>query len=128
MTRMKALRIEKGLSQQAIADRIGTTQQAYANYERLARQADYETLKKISNVLNCSIDYLLGNTDDPRPIDEQLAGIDFALYGDKNNNPDNSIVIFNRNGEITKKEFSEEQMKYLKKFISSLTDEDYPDL
>ena len=63
-----------------------------------------------------------------RPIDEQLAGIDFALYGDKNNNPDNSIVIFNRNGEITKKEFSEEQMKYLKKFISSLTDEDYPDL
>ena len=37
-------------------------------------------------------------------------------------------LIFNRNGEVIRKKFSEEQMKYLEKFISSLTDEDYPDL
>ena len=53
--------------------------------------------------------------------------VDF-LIGDKINNSDNSVVIFNRNGEIIRKKFSEEQMKYLEKFISSLTDEDYPDL
>lgn len=82
MTRMKTLRIEKGLSQQAVADCLGITQQAYANYERLARQADYETLKKLSSIFDCSIDYLLGNTNDPRTLDEQLDGIDFALYGE----------------------------------------------
>ncbi len=37
-------------------------------------------------------------------------------------------LIFNRNGEVIRKKFSEEQMKYLEKFISSLADEDYPDL
>lgn len=126
--RLRELRSEKGLSQTDMGELLKITRQAYCHYENGKREPTQEVLKEISKILNCSIDYLLGNTDDPRPIDEQLAGIDLALYGDKNNNPDNSIVIFNRNGEITKKKFSEEQMKYLKKFISSLTDEDYPDL
>lgn len=82
MTRMKALRLEKGLSQQAVADCLGITQQAYANYERMARQADYETLKNLSDIFNCSIDYLLGKTDNPASIDDQLANEKFALFGE----------------------------------------------
>lgn len=36
-------------------------------------------------------------------------------------------VIFNRNGEVIRKKFSKEQMKYIEKFIESIAD-DYPDL
>ena len=82
MTRMKELRTKIGLSQQAVADYLGITQQAYANYERLAREADYETLKKLSDIFNCSIDYLLGKSDVPTSLDEQLANEEFALYGE----------------------------------------------
>ncbi|MDY3927996.1 MAG: LexA family transcriptional regulator [Clostridia bacterium] len=63
MTRLKKIRTEKGLSQQEVANYLGITQQAYANYERMARQADYDTLKKLSEFFNCSIDYILGNSD-----------------------------------------------------------------
>ncbi len=56
---IKKLRLEKGLSQKDVAKYLGVTQQAYANYERGARQADYSTLEKLAVFFNVSIDYLL---------------------------------------------------------------------
>lgn len=44
-----------------------------------------ETLNKIADYLDCSVDYLLGRTDIPKEaqtLDEQLKGVDFALYGE----------------------------------------------
>lgn len=84
MIRMKDLRKEQGYSQIQVATMLGITQQAYANYERGARQADYETLSKLSNFFGVSIDYILGNTDDPNAptLDQQLEGVSFALYGE----------------------------------------------
>ncbi len=61
MIRLKALRLEKGCNQADVAEYLGITQQAYANYEREARQADYETLNKLSLFFNTSIDYILGH-------------------------------------------------------------------
>lgn len=80
--RLRELRSEKGLSQTDMGELLKITRQAYCHYENGKREPTQEVLKEISKILNCSIDYLLGNTDDPRPIDEQLAGIDFALYGE----------------------------------------------
>lgn len=84
MIKLKKLRTEKKLSQKDIAEYLGITQQAYANYERQARQADYDTLKKLSNFFDVSVDYLLGQTDAPQTLslDEQMEGIEFALYGE----------------------------------------------
>lgn len=81
MIKLKALRIEKGLNQQDVADFLGISQPAYANYERQAREADYETLKKLSTFFGVSIDYLLGKEDEPT-LDEQLDGVEFALFGE----------------------------------------------
>ena len=39
------------------------------------------------------------------------------------NQVDGNTIIFNRNGKIIKKKFSDEQMKYLEKFIESLANE-----
>lgn len=126
--RLRELRSKKGLSQTKMGELLKITRQAYCHYENGKREPTQEVLKEISKILNCSIDYLLGNTNDPRPVDKQLAEINSAIYSDENKDSDNSVVIFNRNGEIIRKKFSEEQMKYLEKFISSLADEDYPDL
>lgn len=126
--RLRELRNKKGLSQTKMGELLKITRQAYCHYENGKREPTQEVLKEISKILNCSIDYLLGNTNDPRPVDKQLAEINSAIYSDENKDSDNSVVIFNRNGEVIRKKFSEEQMKYLEKFISSLADEDYPDL
>lgn len=84
MIKLKDLRKESGYSQAEVASMLGITQQAYANYEREARQADYGTLGKLSRIFDVSIDYILGNTEDPKAdsADIELQGISFALYGE----------------------------------------------
>ena len=67
MNDWKSLRKTNNLSQAEVAKKLGITQQAYANYERGARQADYETLSKLSAIFDVSIDYLLGQTADNKP-------------------------------------------------------------
>lgn len=64
MNRLKEIRNSLGLSQTDVAVQLGITQQAYANYERGVREADYGTLKKISEIFNTSIDYILGNSNE----------------------------------------------------------------
>ena len=59
MNRLKELRNSHKLSQAEVAKKLGITQQAYANYERGVRQADYNTLKKLSDIFSVSIDYIL---------------------------------------------------------------------
>ena len=63
MIRLKALRTDKGLSQKEMAEYLGISQPAYANYERQAREADYETLKKLADYFGVTVDYLLGRED-----------------------------------------------------------------
>lgn len=62
MIRLREIRNQKGYSQVEIAKILGISQPAYANYERGARQADYNTLSKLAEIFGCSIDYLLGRT------------------------------------------------------------------
>lgn len=81
MVQLKGLRNKIGLSQAAVAEKLGITQQAYANYERGARQPDLEMLVKLSALFNVSVDYIVGKTDIIDP-DKELQGIDFALYGE----------------------------------------------
>lgn len=66
MLRLKELRTQKGYSQNEIAEMLGISQPAYANYERGAREADYEALSKLAEIFDVSIDYLLGR-ETPEP-------------------------------------------------------------
>lgn len=63
--RLKQLRNEKKLSQQELADKLGINRSTYARYETSATQPDYETLQKLADFFDVSIDYLLGRTDNP---------------------------------------------------------------
>ena len=59
MEHLKALRKEKGVSQQAVADYLGITRQAYSNYENGNRVPDYETLLKLAEYFETTVDALL---------------------------------------------------------------------
>ena len=82
MKNLKKCREEKCLTQQQMADLLGIQRPTYTRYESGERQPDFQTVLKISQVLGVTTDYLLGNSDTPLSLDQQLEGIDFALYGE----------------------------------------------
>ncbi|MFW6027077.1 MAG: helix-turn-helix domain-containing protein [Candidatus Woesearchaeota archaeon] len=46
-----------------------------SQYEKNKRQPDNKILQEIADIFNVSIDYLLGNTDGPRPADKIKSAI-----------------------------------------------------
>lgn len=64
--RLRELRENKGLSQEAFADKLDIPRSSITHYEnsedRLPRR---ERLSKISKFFNVSIDYLIGDIDNP---------------------------------------------------------------
>ena len=60
---LKTLRKQVKLTQAQIAEKLDISQQAYASWERGAKKPTQENLVKIAQVLNVSVDYLVGNSD-----------------------------------------------------------------
>lgn len=63
--RLKELRKKRRVSQVSLALDLETFQNTISRYERLERQADYQTLIAIADYFDVSLDYLLGRTDNP---------------------------------------------------------------
>lgn len=64
--RLKFLRENKKITQQRLAIDLNINQNTVSRYESGKRQADYETLIKIADYFDVSIDYLLERTDNPQ--------------------------------------------------------------
>lgn len=62
--RLKKLRKDAGLTQVDVAEKLGISQPAYASWERGVKKPTQENLVKIAQVLNVSIDYLVGNSNE----------------------------------------------------------------
>ena len=65
MIRLKTLRNEKHLSQKKLAEQLGVSQQAICKYEKGLAEPDISMLKRISDLFGVSVDYLIGQTDNP---------------------------------------------------------------
>lgn len=78
--RLKCLRTDKGVSQAIIAKYLGITNQAYSLYELDKREPDYESLLKIADYFDVSVDYLLGN-EEKENSDVTDTDIKVALFG-----------------------------------------------
>lgn len=59
MEYLRKIRIEKGVSQQTVADYLGITRQAYSNYENGNRTPDTENLLKLAEFFGVSVDNIL---------------------------------------------------------------------
>lgn len=70
---LKRLRMQEGLTQQQLADRIGVTKSVVSYYELQERHPSPDVLIKLAAVFHVSTDYLLG-IDKKESID--LEGLD----------------------------------------------------
>ena len=66
---LKALRDEKGVSQQKVADAIGSNQQSIHRYENGDYEPDIQTLTLLADYFETLIDYLVGRTDIRKKIE-----------------------------------------------------------
>lgn len=64
MKMLRQRRKERGLTMKQLGEFVGVSEAAISNYENGRRQADFETLLKIGDALDCSVDYLLRGEDD----------------------------------------------------------------
>lgn len=67
---LKILREKFKISQAALAEAIGVSQQAINKYENTSTEPDIKTLVAIANYFNTSVDYLIGNTNVEHKIEE----------------------------------------------------------
>jgi len=64
--RLKKLRGERGLSQASLAEKSGLQPAAISHFETGQRAPSFENLRKLSDALNVSVDYLLGRIDEEK--------------------------------------------------------------
>lgn len=63
MNNFRKYRQSLRMSQKAVGEYLGITGQAYSNYENEKRQADYDTLIRLSRLFGASIEELLAAGD-----------------------------------------------------------------
>ena len=66
---LKPLRTKHGISQQKLASIIGISQQSINKYENHNIEPDIDTLIRIANFFNTSVDYLIGHSNIDRVIE-----------------------------------------------------------
>lgn len=108
--RLKKLRKQAHLTQTEVAEKLGISQQAYASWERGIKKPTQDNLVKIAQILNVSIDYLIGTSDESVKADE-LDNVELIFRM-------NSKGLTDEEKEIFKKElieFMEERKKAFRK-------------
>ncbi|WP_049545145.1 helix-turn-helix domain-containing protein [Streptococcus salivarius] len=106
--RLKDLRKQAGLTQVDVAEKLGISQPAYASWERGVKKPTQDNLVKIAQILNVSVDYLVGNSEEKS---DELDNIELLFRM-------NSKGLTDEEKEIFKKElieFMEERKKLFKK-------------
>lgn len=73
MKNLKVLRLQRGLSQQKLADILHISQQSIYKYEHDITSPDIDTLKSMATFFDTSIDYIVGYTDYPRKVEHTFA-------------------------------------------------------
>lgn len=86
MKRIRELRKERNLTMKRLGEAIGVAESTISLYENGKRQPDNDTLQKLADYFNVSVDYLLGRTDDmnQNPGEENISFDDFtyAMYNE----------------------------------------------
>lgn len=79
MNRIKFLREELNMTQQELADKLNGAKSTVAMYEKGDRKPSMEVLLKLSEIFDCSIDYLLGKSDIRNPEEFNNDDLHIAL-------------------------------------------------
>jgi transcriptional regulator with XRE-family HTH domain len=69
--RITSLREDNDYKQKDIAEILGIKQSAYSKYEKRRTKIQVEDLIKLCKLYNVSADYILGFTDEQKPLSEK---------------------------------------------------------
>ena len=108
--RLKDLRKQARLTQVDVAEKLGISQPAYASWERGAKKPTQDNLVKIAQIINVSVDYLVGNSDEEN-TNKELEDIELLFRMNSNGLTDEEKEIFKK--ELI--EFMEERKKAFNK-------------
>ncbi|MED0670558.1 helix-turn-helix transcriptional regulator [Aneurinibacillus aneurinilyticus] len=98
--RLSDLRTKNKLTQQELSNRLNIAKSTLAMYETGKREPGFETLQRIADFFETSIDYLLGRTDEPSPTHKA------------SNDESDGLAFIDGKGPIT-----EEEKEYLKESL-----------
>ncbi len=79
-SRLKMAREAKRLTQVQVKKLTNIHNKTLSGYEKGVSEPDIETLKTLANLYETSVDYLVGNTDDPAPPQAKQGKPDFEKY------------------------------------------------
>lgn len=102
--RLKELRKQAHLTQVELASKLGIVQSSYADWERGKKKPTQDNLVKIAQILNVSVDYLVGNSEEKA---EELDNIELLFRMNSKGLTDEEKDIFRK--ELI--EFMEERKK-----------------
>ena len=102
--RLKELRKQASLTQVELAGKIGIGQSSYADWERGKKKPTQDNLIKIAQVLNVSVDYLVGNSEEKS---DDLDNIELLFRMNSKGLTDEEKAVFKK--ELI--EFMEERKK-----------------
>lgn len=72
MEKLRELRKEKGISLKELGAAMGVAESTMSLYENGKRQPDHETLLKLAEYFNVTVDYLLRGNDNSERLPEEL--------------------------------------------------------
>ena len=84
---LKKIRQDCNLTQEELAKKINTSRSNIANYENNKNMPSIDVLSKLSEILDCSIDYLLGKTNEKNPKETDPLGLAKIGFSMKDYNP-----------------------------------------
>lgn len=102
--RLKELRKQAHLTQVELASKLGIVQSSYADWERGKKKPTQDNLVKIAQILNVSVDYLVGNSEEKA---DELDNIEFLFRMNSKGLSDEEKKVFKK--ELI--EFMEERKK-----------------
>lgn len=78
--RIKELRTKQSINQQKLSQLLGVSRSTVSMWEINKSEPDTQMLIKISNILDCSLDYLLEKSENKnKPADENISELDKKL-------------------------------------------------
>lgn len=108
--RLKELREKNSLSQKAFSIKIGVSQSTVGMWESNRREPNFETVEKLANFFNVSVDYLLGREEKAAPQEKQQKP--------------NTIKILGRDGSCVERQLTDDQIDLMKRMIEQMPDAD----
>ena len=91
--RLKKLRKDTGLTQVDVANKLGISQPAYASWERGIKKPTQDNLVKIAQILNVSVDFLVGNSQE---TSDELNNIELLFRMNSKGLTDEEKTVFKK--------------------------------